>query len=83
MSDNATLQNPEFKAAFLAHERQVRLNTGKVASVLVSILVMAGVSLDWVVYPDLLGTFLILRLLCSAFVAVIFFLHLTQFGQKY
>jgi signal transduction histidine kinase len=83
MSDTATLQNPEFRTAYLSHERQVRINTGKVASALVVVLMPAGVVLDRVVYPDYTGPFLLLRLFTSLLVLGIFVLHLTKIGQKH
>ena len=52
MLDAATLNQPEFRAAFLANERQERVKTGKVGSILVLLLMPAGIVLDAFVYPD-------------------------------
>jgi signal transduction histidine kinase len=83
MSDEATLNNVEFRAAFLANEQQVRINTGKVACALVIALMPAGVVLDWAVYPDMVGKFLGFRLICSVLAVGLFYLHKTKFGQKH
>jgi signal transduction histidine kinase len=75
--------DPEFKQAFLDNERQVRINTGKLACALVVVLMPFGVLLDATVYPDKAGYFLILRLLCSLLVAIIWLLHGTPWGRNH
>ena len=67
----AIWNDPEFKQAFLDNERQVRINTGKLACALVVFLMPFGVLLDYAIYPDQVGYFLKLRLLCSILVAII------------
>jgi len=42
MVENPTFSNPDFANAFVANERQERLRTGKVASVLVIVLMPLG-----------------------------------------
>ena len=83
MPEEATLQNPAFRAAYLANERQARINTGKVASALVFFLMPAGIVLDYAMYPDRLGDFLRLRLLSSALAAGLDYLHTIPFGQRH
>lgn len=83
MTDQLTLNNPEFQAAFLANERQERINTGKVASALVVFLMPAGIVLDWFMAHDEVPFFLVLRLACSLLAGVIWFLHATPFGHKH
>lgn len=83
MPDESLLNQPEFKAAFLAREQQERINRGKVASALVVLLMPAGFILDAYVYHEKLGFFLALRLLCSALAALLYFLHTTAFGKKH
>src|SRR5580658_8519097 len=83
MPDDASLNNAEFRAAYLANERQVRINTGKIACALVIALMPAGVVLDLAVYPTEFRTFLGFRLICSALAVGLFFLHKTKFGQKH
>jgi signal transduction histidine kinase len=77
------LNQPEFRAAFLANERQERVNTGKVASALVVILMPVGVVLDLYVYPDYWRFFLVLRLVCSVLAGGLWFLYTTPFGQRH
>ena len=85
MADEATLDNPKFKAAYLANEQQERLNTGKVASALVFLLMPAGVLLDRIVYKGekFLFYFLLLRLLSSVLAFGLLFLHTTSFGKRH
>src|SRR5712692_115031 len=83
MPDDPTTDQSEFREAPRAHERQERINTGKVASLLVAVLMPAGVVLDFFVYPDELLPFLGLRLICAALAATLWYLHGTALGQKY
>jgi signal transduction histidine kinase len=76
------MNQTEFKAAFLANERRERLNTGKVGSILVLLLMPAGIVLDAFVYPSRLGLFLVWRLACSALAGLLCYLHTTTFGRK-
>ena len=73
----------EFKAAFLANERQVRINTGRLACALVFVLMPLGVTADYFVYPDHVGDFLKLRLLCSLLIAGVWLLHSTPLARKH
>ena len=66
MPSETITSRPEFEVAFRANERQERVNTGKVAAALVVFLMPVGVVLDYFVYRERLGFFLILRLACSA-----------------
>src|SRR6266851_8718134 len=83
MPDQPAREQPAVRAAFRAHERQQRINTGKVASLLVVVLMPAGVVLDYFVYPDELVPFLDLRLICAALAATLWYVHTTALGQKY
>jgi signal transduction histidine kinase len=83
MANLATLDNPGFRSAFLANERQERINTGKVACMLVIVLMPAGISLDYFLYPQRLPVFLCLRLLCSVLASGLLYLHTTSFGWKH
>jgi len=83
MSNTAVINQPEFRAAFRAHERQQRINTGKVASALVFFLMPAGVLLDHFVYEKDVRLFLGLRLLSSLLAGVLWYLHGTDFGQRH
>lgn len=75
--------DPEFKQAFLDNERQVRINTGKLACALVVVLMPLGVLLDAAVYPDKTEYFFLLRLLCSFLVAIVWWLHRTAWGKNH
>ncbi len=79
----AIWNDPEFKQAFLENEREVRINTGKLACALVVVLMPFGVLLDYAVYPDQVGYFFKLRLLCSLLVGIIWLLHRTAWGRNH
>jgi signal transduction histidine kinase len=83
MVNQSLILQPEFQEAYRAHERQQRINTGKVASALVVFLMPPGVVLDWFVYGKQLVPFLWIRLFGSAMAAVLWVLHTTSFGQKH
>ena len=83
MPDQLSLRDPEFQAAFLANERQERINTGKVASALVFFLMPAGIVLDWFVYREEVAFFLALRLGCSVLAGLLWYLHATPFGHRH
>jgi signal transduction histidine kinase len=78
----AIWDDPEFKQAFLDNERQVRINTGKLACALVVVLMPFGVLLDYAVYPDKVGYFFKLRVLCSILVGIIWLLHRTRWARN-
>ena len=85
MPDTLTIRQPEFSAAFKAHEAQVRVSAGKVASALVAILMPAGVSLDYFVIQSQPHRFyfLWLRILCSILAGFLWYLHMTSFAKKH
>ena len=84
MSDTSAIQElPDFREAFRENERQVRISTGRLACWLVILLMPLGTFADWFVYPDYLGDFLKLRLLCSALIVVVWLLHSAPIAQKY
>ena len=83
MRDRLSMTQPEFRAAFLANERQERIFTGKIASALVVFLMPTGVVMDLAVYGRDWGFLLGLRLASSAAAAVLWYLHTTAFGQKH
>ena len=83
MPEAINTSSPEFQEAFQANEREDRINTVKVGSALVFFLMPAGTLLDYFVYPKKVWSFLFLRLLCSALVAVLWYLHTTPFGRRH
>jgi signal transduction histidine kinase len=89
-SDESIFREPEFLQAFLIHERQVRINTGKLACALVFVLMPLGVTADFFVYRDFgpqhlnyVPEFLGLRLLCSLLIAGVWLLHRTPIARKF
>ena len=83
MPDVLKSRDVNFADAFVANERSQRIYTGKIACLLVMVLVPFGACLDYFVYPDKFELFLALRLGCSVLAAGLLYLHTTQFGQKH
>ena len=83
MASTPTLDDPVFKAAFVKNEREVRISTGKLASALVVFLMPLGVLLDYFVYPEQLGLFLCVRLVCSVLAIGLWHLHGTAIGKRH
>ena len=83
MIKHLTSSNRDFANAFVANERQERLRTGKVASVLVVILMPLGSVMDWLVYHPQRWYFLELRILCSVLAVGLWYLHTTELGKKH
>lgn len=77
------LSDPEFRAAYFANERQERINTGKVAALLVCVLMPVGISLDYFVYPHKQLPFAIMRFGSAALSALIWYLYETNFGRQF
>src|SRR5438309_109534 len=61
----------ELKRAYADYTASVSVRNSKVACGLVVALMPAGISLDYFVYPQFLGYFFKLRLLCSALAALV------------
>ncbi len=77
------LKEPEFREAFEKNERRVRIRTDKLACLLTVVLMPLGIALDRVVYPEDVGFFLKLRLICSLMVGVVWGLHHTSWGGRH
>lgn len=73
----------EFRAAWAKNEREVRIRTGKLACLLVIVLMPAGVVLDWMVFKEFHVQFFWLRLFCSLLVGVVLALHYLNFTTLY
>ncbi len=71
------------KAAFFEYNRSVRISSSKIACMLVIVLMPVGVSLDYLVYPQFSGFFLVLRLICSLLALLLWRLLETPFGTKH
>jgi signal transduction histidine kinase len=73
----------EFRAAWEKNEREVRIRTGKLACLLVIVLMPAGVVLDWMVFKHFHVQFFWLRIFCSLLVGGILALHYLNFTTLY
>ena len=69
--------------AFAEHDRELRLRYSKIAHALIVVLVPAGASLDWLLYPARLSEFLGLRLGVGAAAGVALALHQTGFVRRH
>jgi signal transduction histidine kinase len=74
---------PELLAAFDEHDRDARLRYSKVVLALSIVLVPAGTSLDWFVYPHRLTEFLLVRLGVAGVAAIALALHYTPFAPRH
>src|ERR1051326_7047815 len=72
----------EVLAAYHENEQRERLINTKVGCALVITLMPAGSLLDYFVYPDKLGQFFLIRLVCSGTAAVIFAFLFTELGGR-
>ncbi len=75
--------DPEFRAAWQANEREVRVRTGKLACALVIVLMPVGAVLDWLVLGHFDAVFFGLRALCSMLVGGVLALHYLNFTIGY
>ena len=76
MAKKSEVTNPEVLQAFLAYERDERINNTKVGCILVASLMPAGSFLDFFAYPSQLNDFAVVRLACSAFaIALLIWLY--------
>jgi len=78
MTDAATVAD-----AFAAEDRRRRVKHSKIGCVLALVLMPAGVTLDWMVYPEHLWPLLTSRILCDVAVLVVLGLLFTQFGARH
>jgi signal transduction histidine kinase len=82
MANERITDSAEFRDALQAHERAERSHTGRIASLLVMVLMPAGIALDWAYFGDPYK-FLGLRLFGSAVGLVLWYLHRTELGLCY
>ncbi len=78
----AVHSDPEFQAALAEDVLARRLRSGKLASVMVAVLMPAGSLADLFVYPEQVGNFLVLRLICSALALGLWWLHTTEWARR-
>ncbi|MCA8947648.1 MAG: hypothetical protein KDB29_15540, partial [Planctomycetes bacterium] len=74
---------PEVNLAYLETDRRQRVLHSRIGCVLALVLMPAGISLDWFVYPEHLGALFASRMICDVAVLVILGLLFTQFGEKH
>src|SRR6185312_6004301 len=65
----------DLRLAFEAEEHELRLRQSKVACILGIVLIPAGISLDYISYPEQLGTLAFIRLVAAGLIAIIYALH--------
>ncbi|HRT06989.1 MAG TPA: ATP-binding protein [Candidatus Paceibacterota bacterium] len=82
-AETQELPVPDVQRSFREHEREVRIRTGKIACILVLVLMPLGLTADYFVYPEHLREFAQLRLLCSLLVAGVFLLHNTDLARRF
>jgi signal transduction histidine kinase len=70
------------RAAFDAHDREVRIRSSRIAHVLIAVLVPGGVILDYLVYPSLWTQFFGMRLLAGLFAGAALLIHHTRFVRE-
>jgi len=64
------------------YDRNLRFTRFRIVSILSLVLMLAGVSLDFFVYPDLLREFFSIRVLCDAATAVLLVASFSSLGQR-
>ena len=75
-------KNTAVLEAYQKADRDLRLRYSKIACILAIVLVPAGSSLDYFVYPDFLDIFVIARLICSAFLLIALVLFFTNLSRN-
>lgn len=71
------------RQAFEAEEHELRLRQSKVACILGIVLIPAGITLDYISYPDQLLSLAAIRLVAAALIAVIYALHFWDKTTQY
>lgn len=72
-SVNARQQDAEMRQAFREYEGAIAFDNARRAAALAGIFMLAGWSLDWVVYPQHAWNFLLLRAICAFLLGGIYF----------
>ena len=75
--------DPESDPAYRSLIEDIRVRHARVGCILALVLVPAGVSLDWFVYPDLVWPIFKVRLLCDLCLIPWLLLLYTPFGKRY
>ncbi len=82
MPQGQNLDKAAFHEAYLANEQTVRISTGRLACLLVFVLMPFGVTLDYIVHREYWKEFFGLRLLCSLLIVGVWMLHSTKIARK-
>jgi signal transduction histidine kinase len=75
--------DPQSDPAYRSLIEDIRVRHARVGCILALVLVPAGVSLDWFVYPDLVWPIFKVRLLCDLCLVPWLLLLYTPFGKRY
>ncbi len=78
-----TNPQPPLKDAYARADRELRVRLSRIGCALAMALMLAGVSLDYFVYPTELRVFFEIRLLCVGALAIILTLLATPFSHRY
>jgi two-component system, sensor histidine kinase PhcS len=73
----------QLQEAFLEFDRNLRVRQTRVAGVLGAVLMLAGFTLDYFVYPSLLGHLFRIRLLCDAALLPFVVVYFTPWGRRH
>ncbi|MCD6051166.1 MAG: Integral rane sensor hybrid histidine kinase [Verrucomicrobia bacterium] len=76
------MNQQDVKTAFAEYDKKVRINNSRLGAIWAMILMPAGFTLDYLVYPDLVWEFFWLRILCSFSVWIVRASFNTQFGDR-
>lgn len=76
-------RSPQFVAAYRDSDRALRVRHAKIGCILTLVLMPAGTSLDYFVYPDYLWDILPARWLCDLVLLPLFLLLFTQAGRRH
>src|SRR5215831_2246396 len=74
---------PEFREAYLAHERELTLRKTKLGCALGAVFVPLFAGLDHYIYPKLAPEFFVARLICAILMVAFYPVLGTQFGRKH
>jgi two-component system sensor histidine kinase PhcS len=74
---------PEFREAYLAHERELTLRKTKLGCALGAVFVPLFAGLDHYIYPKLAPEFFVARLICAMLMVAFYPVLNTKFGRKH
>ena len=83
MSDTPLTSETDFWRSYRQEDTDRRVLYSKVGCLLSMVLVPAGSTLEYFVYPALFWHILTVRLACSTFIGIILGLHFTEFGRRH